>query len=156
MKRWIFYLLTLAVALFLSQNRSPAIDVGRMEPVEVVRVIGDRGMIIIQTDTGQMGKGEDLSQAISDMKQTASKELFLDTAEFLLVTPSALPQVPELTEILRPSCCICLDGGKTELNGIAAFLQTQKPGVTLRQYRKNPNQLPTIHVREERLYLVQP
>lgn len=155
MKRWLFYGAVLILIAFLPKVQTAGTDVGQLEPVEVVRVSIVDGWVRMETDTGQQGRGENLESALLELKRTADREIFLDTADYLLLSTEALSQMPELMELLRPACQICLESGEADLETVARFLATHEPGLTLRDYRAERQTLPVLMVREERMKLVQ-
>ena len=156
MKRWIVYGAALAAAVCLTGNRSAGIDVGKLEPIEVVRINVTGLNVRIETDTGRKGAGRSLEMAVMDMKRSADRELFLDTADYLLIDKEGVDLMAELAEMLRPSCKVCLENGEAELEGVGAFLTIHDPKMTLLEYRKTRQVLPKLLTVEGRMYLVQP
>ena len=71
-----------AMAGFLPFNGT---DIGKLHPVEVIRIATENGSVYIETDSGISGVGENLEEAIYDMKQSASGHVFLETANFVLI-----------------------------------------------------------------------
>ena len=155
MKRWIIYLLVLVAIVWLNQRNPGGRDLVRMEPVEIIRIQSDGYHIRIEADTGRQGIGTDINEAVRDLKRTADKEIFLETAEFLLVHENAMVCMDDLMSMLRPSCKVCIENGQADLRKVAAFLRMQEPDVTLKQYRINPVRLPELIATEERMHLVQ-
>ena len=155
MKRWGIYAAVIAAALLVTKKGSAGTDIARREPVQVLGVETSAGNVVLRTDTGQYGTGESLAAAVADMKKTAGGEIFLDTAEYLLVTPSAQKWLSELTELLRPACQVCLDSGVTDLGAAADYLTIHEPGVTLRRYRQDACPLPVLYLKEGRMYLAE-
>ena len=156
MKRWLIYgAVALAVLLINGDNRAGT-DVGKLEPAQVILVDAAPGTVSVRTDAGQLGRGEDLAGAVEDMKQTAAGEIFLDTAEYLLITPPALGQLETLSRRLRASCQVCVVGEAENLNAVGAYLSVHKPEVTLGDWRKGERRLPVLYLEGERMYLAKP
>ena len=103
MKKWMFLAAVLIAVAVLSRRPHPARDVAKLEPIQTLYVYINGTELSIETDTGAKGTGKTLTEAAADMKANASGEIFLDTAEFLLLDPNA-----EITEefhtLLRPTC----------------------------------------------------
>ena len=157
MKRWLLYgaaLLT-AVLLMKDENRQGT-DVAKLEPAQILAVEESGGGLSVRTDMGHSGWGTDLESAIADMKMTASGQVFLDTAEYLLVSPGAMKWMPELSELLRSSCQVCLAGEVEELTAVAEFLSGHEPGYTLGDWRKGTVGIPVLYLLKERMYLAEP
>lgn len=152
MKRWIM-LLVLA-ALLLGKPFS-ASDVAQLKPVEVIRVTTDPNGVLVETDTGEMGTGNNLDEAFMDLKNTAGGDIFLETADRLLISPQAVEMLPELTEYLRPACNICVEMGEVELDSVNAFLNIHEPGVTLQDHKAGQKSLPVLYLIDGRMYLVE-
>lgn len=153
MKRWLIYGLVLAVVLLAAKEDHPGTDVARLDPVRILMLEESAGAVTVKTDLGHYGVGKTLAEAVEDMRQTASGEVFLDTAEFLLLSRGGAKWLPELSELLRPSCQVCLSLGITELEQAAEYLQFHKPGYSLRLYRKGEQNMPLLYQKEGKMYL---
>lgn len=157
MRRWLIWCAAIGAAVLLMKAESPAgTDVGKLDPAQVLRVNETAGYVTIGTDMGQLGQGRELAEAVEDMKRTAAGQVFLDTAEYLLLTPSAEKRLPELARLLRPSCRICLIYGAMDLQAVADYLSAHEPELTLGDWKKNKSELPILIVKEERMYLENP
>lgn len=154
MKRWVYLISAVLVVAFLSGKRTSGTDVARLQPVEVVSVARTEGQLLIWTDTGDSGNGEDLGSAIKDLKEGASAEVFLETAEYLLISEGCRDLLPELMDHLRPSCLVCRLEGEPELETVAAYLRIHQPEVTLMEYRAGITELPTLRAEKGRMELV--
>lgn len=131
MKKWIVAAALVAVSV---AGRSGT-DVAKLQPVQVVAVTKQDGQVLLQTDTGSFGIGADVAAALSDMGRTSASEVFLDTAEFLLVDPKCEDQLPALEELLRPACMVCRMEGDVELEDVGSFLRNHSPERTLKDWR---------------------
>lgn len=149
MKRFLLYgAAALLAVLTLSREKG---DVGELIPVELVSVYRAEDQICLETDTRDRGAGKDLEAALGDLEASAQGKIFLETADYLLITKEVYPLLPQLREILRPSAEICLNqGGDAQA---AAFLAAHKPGVTLNDTRKGWARLPVLTRTEERYHL---
>lgn len=154
MKRWLALLAGVLAVAFLSGKGGSGTDVAKLQPVEVVIVTRSEGGIEIRTDTGDVGRGEDLAKAVEDLKATTPAEVFLETAEYLLISEECAELVPELMGYLRPSCMLCVLEGDPETEDIAAFLRTHSPDVTLTEYKAGIRDLQTLREKEGRMELV--
>lgn len=129
-------------------------DIGKLQPVQVVRLTCPRGQVRMETDTGDFGTGENLKEALIDMKQSAPAEVFLDTADYLIVSPGCIDLLPAMMKYLRPSCAVCVEDGKPDMEQVGLYLQQHSPDTTLMQYRAGQRDLPTLVTREGRMHLV--
>ena len=154
MKRWVWCLVALASVAAISGNPAIGTDVGRLQPVQTVQLSCDQGTIQIQTDTGASGVGDTLEHALQTMQATAPAEVFLDTAEYLLVAPTCAPLLPALMDTLRPSCLLCWGSGAIDLTQAGKFLSVHDPGITLMHYMAGDLNVPTLQQEKGRMRLV--
>lgn len=156
MKRWGIWLGVLALVLSVVWEEGPGTEVAKLEPVRLLKVDAGPGWVSVASDLGHFGFGGDLEKAIGDMELTAVGQVFLDTAEYLLVTPEAQSHIPELARILRPNCRLCLDGGTEDLPLAAEYLEVHRPECALGRYARWDRSPQTLYSRGERLYLARP
>lgn len=155
MKRWAIYLLLFAAAAALGTSAFTGTDVGELLPVEAVRVSVREGELLLETDTGDTGRGADVDAALRDLKESAPGNLFLETADYLILAPGSEPFLRELYGFLRPSCGVCVEDGEADMERIGEFLSAHKPETTLRDWRNGSEDLPVLRTREGRMELVQ-
>ncbi len=154
MKRWLWYAVLIGAVALLGGERSAGMDVAKLQPIQTVRVTCENSLVVIETDTGDMGAGDSIKDALSNMKETASAEIFLDTAEYLLVSENCEDLIPALMNYLRPSCCLCFETGEGKLETVGAFLEIHDPKATLKDYRAGEREIPTLVTEEGRMELV--
>ncbi len=142
--------MVMGLVLFLSPVEKT--DVGELKPVELLYICyTDENKVQVKTDTEDWGIGDTLDAALSDLKATASGNIFLDTADYLVIHRNAVTLLPQLWRILRPATQVCMG---TEAQGeTAAFLSAHKPGVTLNDVRSGRQALPVLRRAEERYRL---
>lgn len=115
----LLYIVILAAVLLVPTRGT---DVGKLIPVEVIAVSENRGLITVRTDTGDTGEGNTLAEAFSDLKDTASGVIYLDTAEYLLLEPGTENAIPELQAQLKGNLRICTAPEDISLEGAAKYL----------------------------------
>ena len=98
------------------QDMSQRLDVAKLLPISAVAVYREGEDVVLETDASYVGRGETALQALSDLKETVPAVIYLDTAEYLLVTEEAVPCVEELRQVLRPSVkvCVCQAAGRVK------------------------------------------
>lgn len=119
MKRIPLYIIILTLVFFAPVRR---VNVGTLRPVEVVSVYRLNGKVIIETDTGDLGQGIDMEQAVQDMKQTSPAVIYLDTAEYLLFTNDCQYVAQELRSHLKGSVKVCMTQGQVSTKDAAKYL----------------------------------
>lgn len=155
MRRWLIYLVIFAAVAALDTSVFHGTDVAKLLPVEVVRISRENGQIVLETDTGDLGSGTDLKEALSELKATTAGNVFLETADYLIVAPGCTDLLAQLKICLRPSCGICLEDEEADLEKAAKFLNVHEPKVTLQDWYSGISELPVLTVRGEQMKLVQ-
>ena len=154
MKKWLWMLAGLMAAAALGSGETAGTDVGKLQPVQVVCLARLDGIVSVCTDTGEQGTGPDLKSAVENMKACAAGEIFLETADHLLLMPDCLELLEEAAALLRPSCTLCLLDGEPNMERIGPFLDLHAPAVTLMEYRAGWGQLQTLKTADGRMCLV--
>lgn len=154
MKHWTWLFLIFAALFLFNSQPTPARDVAQLQPVAAIRITQDNNLLLVETDTGETGRGKTLSDAIEHLKATSSAEIFFDTADYLLISPDLKWIIPQTTAFLRPSCELCVEFGQSDLAQIADFFQIHKPKITLLNYLSGQKELPELHVMEGEMLLV--
>lgn len=143
-------------ALFIAALMIPtrATELGKMKPVETVCIYKDRNMVVIETDTEDMGRGKTVSDALLNLKETTAGTVYLDTATYLLVMEDAEPYIPEIAGYLKKTVWICGAEGEIEVKDAASFLSVHKPEVKLKDWRKG-TELEVLKEEKGRLILTE-
>ena len=139
MKRIVLYVLILA-AVFLLPIK-PA-EVENLEPIQTIWLYTENGNPVMQTDTEDKGSGASISEALEDMKLHSDKLVYLDTAQYLLVSEDAVDKISEIQPFLKESVRICLWDGAGEMAEASMYMQTHEIGCRLSQWNpgvKLPN-----------------
>ena len=134
MKKWLYPAAILATIGILSRLPHPAKDITALKPVRAVSLSLDGEQLQIETDTGDSGSGATLTDAYGDMKSKADGEIFLDTAEFLILSPD-VPITADFYEIFRPTCKLVIFNTQPDLETISDYLAIHTPKTTLAHMR---------------------
>lgn len=154
MKKWLFFLACLGIVAAFSAEGGAGRDVATLEPVQTVWLSSDGGRIVLHADTGAEGAGKNLEDALKNLRETALSYVFLDTADYLLITPELTHLIPSMQNLLRPSCRICLTRDKPDLEKAGGFFKIHKPRVTVKDYLAGVRELPTLKTTGEGMQLV--
>lgn len=126
------------------------VDVAQLRPIEVISIYKEDGTVILETDTEDIGRGVDALAALEDMKQTSPAVIYLDTAEYLLISQDAAEEAEQLRESLKESVQICVAQQKVNLQQAAKYLPVHGELPELRHWK--PGQiLPIIWLENERI-----
>ncbi len=152
MKRWIALLAGFAAAMLIAPSQDT--DIASLQPVELLYIYKEGGRVTVETDTGDLGAGGDLQGAMEDLKNTTPGEVFLDTAQYLLITESAEAYLPELKQILRPAAQVLRTEAEPDLETAVKYLSVHRSGLALKDWRAGMT-IPKLTIKEGRYYLVQ-
>ena len=120
MKRTILYIGILA--LIVAAPVKP-MDIEKLRPVQIVSVYKENSWTVIETDTEDKGIGGTAKQALQNMKDTSDGVIYLDTAEYLLVTKDTEEATREIMEELKPSVRMCMTTGVEDLKQAVLYLK---------------------------------
>ena len=133
MKKWLYPAVFLAAAI-LSRLPHPAVDIARLDPVRAIYLYMDGDTMTIETDSGDVGTRADLEAAYADLRANADREIFLDTAEYLILDPD-VPITEAFYELLRPTTRVVFSNKKPNLETISDYLTIHPPEITLAKLR---------------------
>ena len=150
MKRWMWIICGILAFQMLGKTGE---DLETLKPVQLLQVEKEQEQIILKTDTGDRVRGNTLRLALEDMQETADGRIFLETADYLLLTEGTEELVPELRKQLRPAVRLCMAEKNGNLKKLAQFLSAHEPGVSLGQYGYGKEKLPVLIMRKGRLKL---
>lgn len=154
MKKWV-WVLAFSAVLLLSRLEHTGVEISRLEPVELVRITHEEGNICIETDTGAKGYGQDLNAAVENLHSSSSAAVFLDTADYLLVSDEAEQYIDRLYGLLRPACQVCFANGDINLTEVLPYLKAHSLTSSLLRYRAGDKAIPTLFFRDGRGQIVQ-
>lgn len=130
MKRIFIYIALLAAALMMPLRGT---DVGKLQPVGLIQLYMEEDTVVIVTDTGDSGRGTTVDAAFKNLEETTSGIVFLDTADFLLVSKDAVNEVRSLEGYLKPSVRVCIAESDIDPVMAAEYLAVHRPAVRLRE-----------------------
>ncbi len=120
----ILYCIILVLIFLAPVNKQ---DVGDLEPIQAVWLHIENGTVVLQTDTGDYGAGATVESAIAVMKKNSEGVVYLDTAQFLLISENAVELMENMAKNLRKSVKICLWEGN-EVKSAARYMQSHDMG----------------------------
>lgn len=130
--RMVIYVVILSLLLLAPTKR---LDVVKLEPVQTVAIYTEPGAVVLETDTENFGRGSTVAEAVRDLKETTPGVIYLDTAEYLLVSEDANEYVDALRQYLRASVLVSMWDGKGEVAEAAKFLSIRKDLPTLKSWQ---------------------
>ena len=135
MKR-IVYALLIAAAFAIPTEPQ---ELDKLKAVEVIRIHRDADVFVIETDMGDYGKGSTIEEAIGNLKVTTPGTVYLDTAEYLLLSIEEEVWIQELKLHLKDSVRICQYEGEVDLEKAAEYLRVHQPLIRLGEYNRGVN-----------------
>lgn len=153
MRRWWIYIILYALVGVFGLSPFSGTDIAKLSPVEAVWLEERDGYVRIETDSKEVGVGKTLSEALDNMKLTASGTVFLDTADYVIVKRGSEDLLLQVTDILRPSCSVCIADAMPDMEKAAEYLGVHEPTVKLKDI--SAAELPYLTEREGRMVLLE-
>ena len=136
--RMVLYIVILAL-LFLAPVQR--LDVARLEPVQTVAVYMNDTAVVLETDTGNKGEGTGVKDALEDLEENTPGVIYLDTAQYLLVSEGAESHVDSLRKYLSPSVKACLWDGEGSVKDAAQYLDVRSDLPKLKDWKTLPKKV---------------
>ena len=146
--KMVIYGILIAAALLVPTR---PLELGKLKPVEVIRIEKRGQQVIIETDTGDSGHGKTVNQAVWDLRETTAGMVYLDTAEYILL-PKDETVLKQVIPYLRNSVRLCHWEGEIKLEEVGEYLDVHRPSVRLKQYAERVP-LQTLEAKNGRLRL---
>lgn len=132
MKRILLYVAALALLVLGGQGT----DIGRLRPVELVQVTEQNGLLILETDTGDRGWGLTVDQAVGKLKETTPGQIYLDSADYLLLEEGTEKYLPQLRTHLKKGTGMAYAPKGIDLIEAVEYLSVHKPSRTIGKWEK--------------------
>lgn len=149
MKRLVIYVLILALVWALPLDRT---DIAQLRPVEVIAVYRQGDIVTICTDTDDAGQGRSPEEALKNMHDTSTAVIYLDTAQYLIMSANAEADVQAIRNLLKKRTKLCMVTGEVDMQETAKFLRIHKDLPTLRSWMPGM-ELPILKQTKNRLKL---
>lgn len=130
-RKLIIYAMLLAAALLIPKN---TVELGKLKPVEAILLYIEEGQIVIETDTEDMGRGETVSEALNNLRETTAGIVFLDTADYLLVCDGAQEYISQVARYVKETVLVCEAARTIDLQKSAPFLAVHRPKMQLKKW----------------------
>ncbi|MBQ3252588.1 MAG: hypothetical protein IJB02_05055 [Oscillospiraceae bacterium] len=147
MKRILLYVAILIGVLAVPLERT---DVADLHPVQTVALYKTAKGYRIETDTDDAGSGATVAQAFADLLATTPGVIYLDTADYLLISKDEEAAADEMRSYLKNGVRLCAAVGEGDLKIVSEFLSVQGDIPYLRDWELG-DRLPVLDCREERI-----
>ena len=134
MKRIILYCVILGAVLAVPVEK---LDVGKLEPVQAVWMHRQDDQIVLETDTDDWGFGTTADAALADLEEHCPGIIYLDTAQFLLVSENAANQIPMLRQHLKDSVLLSSWDGQGQLSDAVKYMASHETGIKLKKWKQD-------------------
>lgn len=131
MKKLLIYLMLFLATVIL---RSQSADIGKLRPVQLISVYREDDWIVVGTDTGDLGRGFEIRDAIENLKGTTPGVIYLDTADYLVVNRDTENLIQELKEYLKGKVRVCLTEDDIALVDASEYLAAHPPRIRIRDW----------------------
>lgn len=136
--RMVMYIVILGL-LFLAPLKR--LDVAKLEPVQTIAVRTVDGAIELETDTGNKGRGSTIETAVADLEKKTPGVIYLDTAQYLLLTQQTVVHVNALRSYLRPGIRVSLWDGAGSVQSAAQYLDVCSDLPKLKDWKDNEKKI---------------
>ena len=133
MRKGIIYGALLTAALLVPSND---VELGKMKSVETVSIRCEKGFVVVETDTEDMGSGETLTEALKDLEETTPGRIYLDTAQYLLIGGEAEGMVSQLKVMLKEGTRLCKREGEVDMKTVGEYLRHHTPEMKLKNWKQ--------------------
>ncbi len=130
--RKILYIAILSLLFFAPVER---VDVSKLLPIRAVAVYTQGNEVVLETDTEHKGTGRDVVQALRNLKKETPAVVYLDTAEYLLVSREAEIYISQLSDWLKPSVKVSICDVREQVKEAAEYLDVHGGATELRHWR---------------------
>ena len=127
---------------------------GKLRPVQLVSMYTQEGKIVLETDTEDSGTGETVEEAFDNLKRTTPAIIYLDTADYLLVTEQVLPYVERLDRYLKDNVKICQQAEPINTKLAAQYLSVHVDLPRLKAWEEGV-ELPLLEIEGEKKILIE-
>lgn len=131
MKRIVIYIALLTASLLLPMRGT---DIGKLRPVGLIQLYKEDGTVFLVTDTGDSGQGKTVDEAFENLEESTSGVIFLDTADYLLLSRTATNEVKGLAQYLKPSVRVCMAEKEIDPVQAAEYLAVHHPSLKMKNY----------------------
>lgn len=132
--RIILYVVILALLFVVPLE---PVDVAKLLPIETVAVYMEDGNVVMETDTQHKGRGENVADALENLKAVTPAVVYLDTACYLLISEDAMHCVDQLKQYLKPSVDVAICDDKDWVKDAAKYLSVHGGTVPLKQLKSD-------------------
>lgn len=132
--RKVIYVVILALLFLAPLDR---VDVADLLPIEAVAVYMEDGNVVLETDTENVGRGEDVKQALDNLKEVTPAVVYLDTAELLIVSKDAKIWVDDLRQYLKQDVGVCVGDAKNRVKEMAKYLDVHGQTIKLKDWKSD-------------------
>ena len=112
------------------------LDIAKLLPVQAVALYMEDDSVVLEIEEENRGRGENVEKALENLKQNTAAVVYLDTAEYLLISESATNQAKEIARFVKPSVKVCVCDAKGRVKESAEYLETHGNLLTLREWSK--------------------
>ena len=130
--KYILYAVILGLLFLAPVER---LDIGQLVPVQTVAIYTELGAVVLETDTNNIGRGSSVSKALQNLEDSTPGVIYLDTAEYLLVSSDAQSYVEALQQYLNPSVLVSMWDGEAEVETAAKHLSVMEDLPKLKQWK---------------------
>ena len=122
-----WFLLTAAVLTCVFGLPFRDYDTAKLLPIRCIQARREDGQILLLSEAGE-GRGKTWQEAVENLRQNASGEVFFDTAEQVIFSDEALAHEAADSKILRPAAEVYFAQNFTDPEELHKYLSAHPSG----------------------------
>ena len=111
------------------------LDIANLQPVQTVAIYTEPGFVVLETDTHNIGRGASVTEAVANLEENTPGVIYLDTAEYLLISKDAESYVDALRGYLNPDVKVSMWQAGNAVDMAAKFLSEEKNLPKLKKWK---------------------
>ena len=130
-------------------------DIAKLHPVEVLIVSRSEDGLLLQTDSGMLGTGKNIEEALQTLRLSSAGNIFLDTANYLLISLDCTGEIVTLWNYVRPACQVYHFKGEGKYEKIGKYLESHPSQTTVLGYLQGEINVPMLIMEGESVRIEQ-
>jgi hypothetical protein len=126
-------------------------DIAKLHPVEVLAVSRKGDAYVLQTDSGMKGVGKNVEEALHDLQLSTAGNIFLDTANYLLISPDCADVIMPLWNCIRPACQVYYYECEGIYAEIGRYLESHPSQATVLRCLQGEKEIPRLRIEGEKI-----
>ena len=121
------------------------IEIANLKPIEAIWINNDMEFVKIETDTGDLGFGKTIEEAVDDLKKNSTGIIYLDTAKFVFADEMSNGELIAFKPFVKRNVRLCIWSGEGSFADAVQYADAHDIGVRYKDWEQGSN-LPEIEL----------